>query len=146
MGNGIWEQFTAYNPNKHSRNPGMIGGNHSNIGGGKATYIFADEYREKKIDGKGVRNATVTTAQVKSSSTISSSPGAMSDIVGKEPLSGASSRKGSLTDEGAPPEGLLRRGSEVNPNLVDISSLTQSEFERLKNTLRKGAPNNRVNF
>ncbi|CAR58050.1 uncharacterized protein GVI51_K03289 [Nakaseomyces glabratus] len=32
------------------------------------------------------------------------------------------------------------------PRLVDVSNMTQQEFERTYNSLRKGEPNNRVNF
>ncbi|AMD21801.1 HFL055Cp [Eremothecium sinecaudum] len=117
---GFFGQFTVYNRNKHSR-PGLSGANHSNIGAGKTTFIFADEYREP------VRRASTT-----SESELTASSSASENITAHDSL---------------PAAGLPKRAAtEMNPNMVDISTLSQGEFERLKATLRKGSPNNRVNF
>ena len=42
-----WHAFDVYNRNKHSKNPGMFGGNHTNVSGSKTGYIYANEHREK---------------------------------------------------------------------------------------------------
>ncbi|AGO10201.1 AaceriAEL303Cp [[Ashbya] aceris (nom. inval.)] len=118
MAGGIFEPFSVYNRSKHSKN-GIVGGNHMNIGAGKTTLLFADEYREPKMQAAQAAQAAQSEA----------ARGAAVLAAGAE--SEPASRKGSVGD---------------TPNMVDLSTLSQAEFERLRTTLRKGAPNNRVNF
>ncbi|AAS52381.1 AEL303Cp [Eremothecium gossypii ATCC 10895] len=66
----------------------------------------------------------------------------------REPKAQADAAHGAAVQAaGTGSEPASRKGSVgEGPNMVDLSTLSQAEFERLKATLRKGAPNNRVNF
>lgn len=128
MLDSILSQFRAYNRNLHSHNPSLTGGNHSNISTSKTTYMFADEYREPK---KGVVTDKAMLAR-NSTSTVKTEP---IEIPGAE---GDQVSKMSNADQ---------IGSAVESStLVDLSNMSQNEFDKLRNTLRRGEPNNRVNF
>ncbi|SCV00471.1 LAMI_0G05270g1_1 [Lachancea mirantina] len=107
---GLFDAFEVYNRKKHSSNPTMFGGNHSNIGTNNTGYMFAHEYQKPKDKDLQVKEALIQS--------------------GEAPVPGAS------PDAGAIP----------NPNLIDISNMSQAEFERVYRGMRKGEPNNRVNF
>ncbi|AQZ17752.1 SPG4 (YMR107W) [Zygosaccharomyces parabailii] len=46
----FWDSFEVYNRKKHSSNPSMSGGNHSNVGDSKTMYMYAHERQEKRRD------------------------------------------------------------------------------------------------
>lgn len=129
---GLLEAFEVYNRKKHSSNPEMFGQNHSNIGGGNTSYMFAREYRAPK--DKNLKKMLETST---GSSDESSEP---------------SSRKSSISSsdeakEAMLKEAMLKQGlAGTTPGMVDVSHMSQAEFERVFNSLRKGEPNNRVNF
>lgn len=57
----FWDSFEVYNRKKHSSNPSMFGGNHSNIGDSKTTYLYSHERPEKRR-GSDVSESSVPVA------------------------------------------------------------------------------------
>lgn len=122
---GLFEAFEVYNKKKHA--PGnykVHGTNHSNISGGTTTFMYSQEHREPRIDKL--------------------------DLV-KQPSSEDSSRKSSVSEEGLLAGAVPQVATMPGPQMVDMSKMSRDEFEAMYNklnpaTLRKGEPNNKVNF
>lgn len=116
---GFWDAFQVYNRNKHSKNPDMFGVNHSNLGEGKTTYLYSHEYYEPSKKTKPLKDQMVE---------------------------GGDSRKSSVSSDSAGGNDVMVMGDDGTPHMVDISKLSQNEFKRLYEGMRKGEPDNRVNF
>lgn len=98
----------------------MFGVNHSNLGEAKTTYLYSHEYREPSKNKKPLD----------------------SQIVGE----GDNARKSSVSSDSSVEDDVMVMGSDGKPHMVDISNMSQSEFKRLYENMRKGEPDNRVNF
>lgn len=118
---GFWDSFEVYNRKKHSKNAAMYGINHSNLGEGKTAYMYAHEYygpaNKKTMEESAIISETSGTDDMRKNSVSSESSGGSSNKM-----------------------------MEDQPHLVDISKLSQNEFKRLYESMRKGEPDNRVNF
>lgn len=119
---GFWDSFQVYNQRKHS-DPKMFGTNHSNIGEGKTSYLYSHEYYEPKNNKKVVENKEV--------------------MIDGDKL--VNMRKSSVSSEvsetSAAGDAMMQKS-----NMVDISKLSPGEFKSLYDSMRKGEPDNRVNF
>ncbi|QLQ78122.1 hypothetical protein HG537_0A03690 [Torulaspora globosa] len=120
---GFWDSFEVYNRKKHSKNAGMFGANHSNLGEGKTAYMYSHEYY-----GPAKKKA------MEESAIISEASGT------------GDMRKNSVSSESSVESGNKMTMGEDQPHLVDISKLSQNEFKRLYEGMREGEPNNKVNF
>ncbi|CCH62799.1 hypothetical protein TBLA_0I01390 [Henningerozyma blattae CBS 6284] len=116
----FWDSFQVYNPNKHAKSSKMGGGNHSNLGSSNTQFIYSKEHRP------------------------SNASAASDDLAAKAPAEGMkeTSNLGSNMNS----EAGTNPNPNPNPNLVDVSQLSQGEFERIYKNMRKGEPNNKVNF
>ncbi|QLG72596.1 hypothetical protein HG535_0D03040 [Zygotorulaspora mrakii] len=123
---GFWDSFQVYNKDKHS-DPRMFGGNHSNIGEQKTTYLYSHEYYEPRTHKKMVENQEL--------------------VMDGDKLVNA--RKSSVSSDSSEASGIggdkIMGSENANTNLVDISQLSPNEFKRLYDSMRKGEPDNRVN-
>lgn len=118
---GFWDSFQVYNQNKHAKNTGMFGTNHSNLGEGKTTYLYSHEYYGPKK--KAEQEA-----------------GVMSEPVN------ADMRKSSVSSDASQEEPNMVMVGGDQPHMVDISNMSQNEFKKLYEGMRKGEPDNKVNF
>ncbi|CCF55496.1 hypothetical protein KAFR_0A00580 [Kazachstania africana CBS 2517] len=127
----FWNAFEVYNRSKHTKDPEMWGMNHANIGTGNTQYYYSQEYRAPKK--KTTRSASF--------SSISSS------TTDEDSL-----RRSSISETELPKLSKEQQQKEVSssaalhPKMIDISNLSQREFQDLYQNMRKGEPNNRVNF
>lgn len=112
----LWDSFQVYNRSKHSKDPECFGTNHSNIGTGKTTVMYAKEYRKPKKDTKQDESQSESD----------------------------SSRRSSMSEDMM--DKVRKPGEPPKPKMVDISTMTQNEFKRLYESMREGEPDNKVNF
>ncbi|QLL30556.1 hypothetical protein HG536_0A03740 [Torulaspora globosa] len=121
---GFWDSFEVYNRKKHAKDVSMLGTNHSNLGQGqgKTGYMYSHEYygpaKKKAMEESGIISEAGT----------------------------ADMRKSSVSSESSGESSTKLMMGEDQPHMVDISKLTQNEFKRLYEGMRKGEPDNRVNF
>ncbi|CDO95928.1 unnamed protein product [Kluyveromyces dobzhanskii CBS 2104] len=125
---GFFDAFEVYNRKKHATGD-VYGGGHSNVGSGNTTFMFAHEYYGPSGAQKKDAAAAALAADVKA--------GKVELVNGQN--SADSSRKSSVVEESSAPQ------------MVDISKLNREEFQALYNkmqpeVIRKGEPNNKVNF
>lgn len=116
---GFWDTFSVYNQKKHSTNPEMFGTNHSNLGEGKTSYIYSREYQEPN------KKKVVERKEVEMNG----------DQIVNMRNSVSSSESG---------DKIMMNDSQSH--MVDISNLSQTEFKKLYDGMRKGEPDNKVNF
>ncbi|EJS44222.1 spg4p [Saccharomyces arboricola H-6] len=95
--------------------PSVYGGNHNNTGDSRTQVVFSKEYRQPKIQQENLQD-------MRRSSTSSQDSSDVEDIK----------------------QGILPAEVEI-PKNVDISNMSQTEFLRLYQSLRKGEPDNKVN-
>lgn len=155
----FWDSFQVHNKNKHESHPDMYGGNQSNVNGGNTKYHYSREYYETKskpVPGQIGSDKAVVVDPVRRRSS-DASQGSMGD-----PLLG--SKQSATNDTANLPQaqghdttrsGFGREQSyrtndvleELNPiTRSEISKLSQHDFQQVYNALRKGEPNNNVNF
>lgn len=102
----------------------MFGTNHSNLGEGKTTYLYSHEYY-----GPSKKKKTAAETGMMEGGEINS------DM-----------RKSSVSSESSQDSNDMKAMGEDQPHMVDISKLSQNEFKRLYESMRKGEPDNKVNF
>ena len=124
----FFDAFEVYNKNKHAPADFKSHGGSSLNTRATTAYMFAREYRGPSTGEKKEAAAAALAADVKAGKV---------ELV-NDPNTADSSRKSSVSEE-------------AMPQMVDISKLTREEFEALYNKinpgmLRKGEPNNKVNF
>lgn len=111
----FWDAFAVYDKKNHA-DPSVYGGNHNNTGDSKTQVMFSKEYRQPR-----------TQQQENLQSMRRSS-------IGSQDSSDVEDVK----------EGRLPAEVEI-PKNVDISNMSQGEFLRLYESLRRGEPDNKVN-
>lgn len=116
---GIWDAFQVYNRNKHSSNPDKSGASHSNMSEGNTTYLYSHEVSEHSKKKK---------------------------LMDDQLMAAGQDRKSSVSSDTSDDNNMMVMGSDGNPHMVDVSKLSQNEFKRLYEGMRKGEPDNRVNF
>lgn len=112
----FWDSFAVYNPRKHASSDNR-GGGHMNIGSSNAQWAYSKEYRPAEKE-KLLAQQEMLEARRNSIESQRSQESADADSYSK-------------TTEGT---------------WVDVSNLTQGEFEKIYKGLHKGEPNNQVNF
>lgn len=153
----FWDSFQVYNKNKHEKNPEMFGGNQSNVSGGNTKYQYSQEYYETKskpVPATIGSEKSVVVEPVRRKSSVASQ-GSMGQPLlnpldqGKDntmPQDSGHSTMGSGfgKDQHINTNEIL---GQLNPiTRSEISKLSQNEFQQVYNNLKRGEPNNNVNF
>lgn len=107
---GIWDAFQVYNRNKHSSNPDKSGASHSNMSEGNTTYLYSHEVSEHSKKKK---------------------------LMDDQLMAAGQDRKSSVSSDTSDDNNMMVMGSDGNPHMVDVSKLSQNEFKRLYEGMRK---------
>ncbi|CAL9730323.1 stationary phase protein 4 [Monosporozyma unispora] len=139
----FWDSFQVYNKNKHD-NPGLFGGKNSNIGADNTQFKYSKEYYDTEVKPVPAMVGSPIVVQVpRRKSSVSSN-----------------SRRSSATSTGDTQAGMANTGFAADKNFStqnpleglddvtkkQIGQMSQLEFKRVYDSLRKGEPNNNVNF
>lgn len=144
---GIFDAFSVHNPKKHANPNTGYQGSKNNTGSG-TMFMYAKEYREpsnadKVIKAQGLSNdPEAFNKMMEEDDKLNRESGNM--LVREDEYMG---KMGGET--GIPPQD--RRGSDASMDsqgstTVDWQHMSQNEFKKMYDSMRKGEPNNRVNY
>lgn len=148
----FWDSFQVYNRRKHD-DPTLYGGTNTNIGSNTAQYMYAREVydTEMKTSPPTVSGSTVVEGSKRKSSVSSDSTTAtassstyMTENNNDNNTDTMTERFEDITNKGFSMRNPLEGLDEVTKK--QISDMSQKEFQSVYNTLKKGEPNNNVNF
>lgn len=134
----FWDSFQVYNKNKQE-DPGIYGGKNSNVGSGNTQYQYSKEYYDTEVKAVPAMVGSPLMVHVPRRKSSASGASRRSSATSGSDMEAAMANVGS--SKGFDPlEGL----DEITKK--QISGMSQPEFQRVYNTLKKGEPNNNVNF
>ncbi|KAK5773872.1 Spg4p PWA37_003778 [Arxiozyma heterogenica] len=154
----FWDSFQVYNRHKHD-DPTLYGGTNTNIGSNNTQYLYAREVYDtgvktspSTVDESNVTQIPKRKSSVSSSdstptttTTTLSSPNMTEDNGNKINNTDTMTEKfGSITNKSFSIRNPLEGLDEITKK--QISDMSQGEFQSIYNTLKKGGPNNNVNF
>ena len=121
---GFWNAFDVYDKKKHA-DPAVSIGNNSNVGKGVTNFLYSKEYRGPREDNMAPHMPVTGPQRANLIQSAANSPSISDDIH----------------------DGKVDTVTGPSGQMVDISKMSQTEFENLYKGMRKGGePNNRVNF
>ncbi|CAL9735295.1 stationary phase protein 4 [Monosporozyma servazzii] len=136
----FWDSFQVYNKNKHD-NPELFGGKTSNTGSTSTQYKYSKEYYETEVQPVPATVGSMIVPQVPRRKSSVSSTSRRSSATSTNDNTGVSGlAKDDQFSTNNPLEGLDEATKK------QISHMSQSEFRKVYESLRKGEPNNNVNF
>lgn len=147
----FWDSFQVYNRHKHD-DPSLYGGTNTNIGSNSAQYLQAREVYDTDVKGVPATVAGSIITQVPKRKSSMSSDVTTETVSSLENMdNGENNHTGTLTEGSKnfinkhftiqnPLEGL----DEVTKK--QISNMSQKEFQSVYDALKRGEPNNIVNF
>ena len=149
----FWDSFQVYNRHKHD-DPTLYGGTNTNVGSNNTQFLYAREVFDTEVKAvpATVGGSIVTRVPRRKSSVSSVSTTATA----------SSSTNGNIEERGNNNNNTIAEGSEKFTNRTSsfrnplegldevtkrqISDMSQNDFQSVYNTLKKGEPNNNVNF
>lgn len=145
----FWDSFQVYNKNKHD-NPDLYGGKNSNVGSGNTQFKYSKELYDTEVKPVPAMVGSPIVVQVprrKSSASGSSRRSSANSNTDKDAQQAMANVGNSGGFAGSKSFGVGDPLEKLDPmTKKEISSMSQQEFQRVYDSLRKGEPNNNVNF